>query len=40
MAGSKPMDPEVMGLALAIVVACGVALMWIIAFGEEHAHQG
>jgi len=34
------MDVEVMGLGLAILVACGVALMWLIAFGEEHARKG
>jgi hypothetical protein len=33
------MDAELMGLGLAIVIACGVALMWLIAFGEEHAHK-
>ena len=33
------MDAEVMGLVLAVVMACGVALMWLIAFGAEHAHK-
>jgi len=34
------MDAEVMGLALAILVGGGVALMWLIAFGAEHARKG
>jgi hypothetical protein len=29
-----------MGTGLAIVIACGVALMWLIAFGKEHTHKG
>ncbi len=29
-----------MGLGLAILVADGVALMWLIAFGAEHARKG
>jgi hypothetical protein len=33
------MDVEAMGLGLAILVACGVALTWLIAFGEEHARR-
>jgi len=33
------MDAEVMGLGFAILVVCGVALMWLIAFGEEHARK-
>ncbi len=34
------MDVEVIGLILAILVACGVALMWLIAFGAEQARKG
>jgi hypothetical protein len=33
-------DVEAMGTGLAIVIACGVALMWLIAFGKEHTHKG
>ncbi len=33
------MDAEAMGLGLAILVACGVVLMWIIAFGEERTRK-
>lgn len=28
-----------MGLGLAILIVCGVALMWLIAFGEERARK-
>jgi hypothetical protein len=34
------MDVEVVGLVLATLIACGVALMWLIAFGEEQARKG
>lgn len=33
------MDVEVIGLGLAILIAGGVALMWLIAFGAEHARK-
>jgi hypothetical protein len=31
------MEVETMGLGLAFVVACAVALMWIVAFGQEQS---
>ncbi len=34
------MDVEAMGIGLAILIACGVALMWLVAFGKEHARKG
>jgi hypothetical protein len=34
------MDVELIGLGLAILIVGGVALMWLIAFGEEHARKG
>jgi len=34
------MDAEAMGLGLAILIACGVALIWLIALGAEHAGKG
>ncbi len=34
------MDAEAMGLGLAILIACGVVLMWLIALGAEHARKG
>jgi len=33
------MDAEAMGLGLAIFVAAGVALMWLIALGAERARK-
>ena len=33
------MDAEVMGLGLAILMVCGVVLMWLIAFGAEHPRK-
>ncbi len=29
-----------MGLGLAILIACGVALVWLIALAAEHAGKG
>jgi hypothetical protein len=34
------MDAETIGLGLALLVAGGVALMWLIAFGAERARKG
>ena len=34
------MNAEAMGLGLAIFIAAGVALMWLIALGAEHARKG
>ncbi len=34
------MDAEAMGLGLAILIAGGVALIWLSAFGAEHARKG
>lgn len=34
------MDVELIGLGLAILIVGSVALMWLIAFGEEHARKG
>jgi hypothetical protein len=34
------MDAEALGLGLAIVIAAGVVLMWLIALGAEHARKG
>ena len=34
------MDAEALGLGLAIFVAAGVALMWLIALGAERARKG
>jgi hypothetical protein len=34
------MDAEAMGLGLAILIAGGVALIWLIAFGAERARKG
>lgn len=33
------MDAESMGLGLAILMAGGVALIWLIAFGEERSRK-
>lgn len=33
------MDVEVLGLGLAILIACGVALMWFVALGEKRARK-
>jgi len=33
------MDVEVIGLGLALLIAGGVALMWLIALAEEHARK-
>jgi hypothetical protein len=34
------MDAEAMGLGLAILIAGGVALIWLIALGAERAGKG
>jgi hypothetical protein len=34
------MDAEAIGVGLALLVAAGVALMWLIAFGAERARKG
>jgi len=34
------MDAEAMGLCLAILIACGVALIWLIAPGAEGTRKG
>jgi hypothetical protein len=34
------MGVKAMGLGLAILIACVVSLMWLIAFGGEHARNG
>jgi len=33
------MDAESMGLGLAFLIACGVAVMWLIAFVSEHSRK-
>jgi len=33
------MDAESMGLGLAILIACGVAVMWLIAIGSERSRK-
>ncbi len=34
------MDAEAMGLGLAILIAGGIALVWLIALGAERARKG